>query len=78
MQPDYQWMTRDLRDQLEGAIDTLTKLRERVFVMKANLVHHMDQAEGLTHEELVELYAEIERLFPRRVRKTSEGLDVLL
>lgn len=77
-EPDYQWINRDLKDQLLGAIETLNKLRDRVLSMKATLVHHVDQGEGLTHEELVELYAEIERLFPRRVRSAPKSLDAPL
>lgn len=77
-EPDWQWMYRDLREQLGGAMDTLTKLRERVDNLKIKLVHHVDQGEGLTGEELSEVYAEIERLFPRRVRRPSEALDAPL
>lgn len=77
-EPDWQWMYRDLREQLGGAVDTLTKLRERVDSLKIKLVHHVDQGEGLTQEQLAEVYAEFDRLFPRRVRKTSEGLDARL
>lgn len=73
--PDWQWMYQDLREQLYSAVDTLTKLRFRVDALKANLVHHVDQGEGLTKDELAGVYAEIDRLFPRRVRKASEGID---
>lgn len=77
-EPDWQWMYRDLREQLGGAVDTLAKLRERVDSLKIKLVHHVDQGEGLTQEQLVEVYAEFDRLFPRRVRKPTEGLDARL
>ena len=76
MELDWREMYRDLRDQLLSAVEALEKLHERVFRLKARLVHHVDQGEGLTHEELVEVYAEIDRLFPRRVRKTPTTLDV--
>jgi hypothetical protein len=71
-------MYRDLREQLGGAVDTLAKLRERVDSLKIKLVHHVDQGEGLTQAQLDEVYAEFDRLFPRRVRKASEGLDARL
>lgn len=75
-EPDYRWMYRDLREQLMDAVETLEKLRERVHRLKATLVHHVDQGEGLTREELAGIYAEIDRLFPRRVRRAPESLDV--
>lgn len=74
-EPDWQSKYNKLREQLGEAFDTLTKLLNRVDSMKIKLVHHVDQGEGLTHAELSEVYAEIERLFPRRVRKSSESLD---
>lgn len=74
-EPDWQWMYRDLREQLVGAVETLDKLRSCVDVLKARLVHHVDQGEGLTQEELAGVYAEIDRLFPHRVRKVLEGVD---
>lgn len=75
---DYQWLARDLREQLGSAIDTVTKLRERVDLMRNKLLFHVDQGQGLTQEQLVEVYAEIAKLFPRRVRKASDSLDVQL
>ena len=74
--PDWQAMYRDLREQLSSSVDALIVLHERVFTFRARLVHLVDQGEGLTHDQLVEFYNEIERLFPRRVRKTSKSLDV--
>lgn len=62
-------MYRDLKDQLGSAIETLEKLRNRVADMKIKLVSHVDQGQGLTQDQLVELYAEVNRLFPTRVRK---------
>jgi hypothetical protein len=77
-QPEYryQWTIRNLRDQIRGIIKTLDTLNDRVTDLKAKLVHHVDQGEGLTQSELLEVYAEIDRLFPRRDRRTSEALDV--
>lgn len=72
---DFRAIAKDLREQLNSVADTLIKLTDRVNMLKAKLVHHVDQGEGMTHEELVEVYGEIERLFPRRVRKISESLD---
>lgn len=73
---DWRWMLREAREQLMSVLDTLDKLYERVSMLKAKLVHHVDQGEGLTQEELVEIYAEIDRLFPRRIRQIPERLDV--
>lgn len=75
---DLQWMNRDLREQVGSAIDMLMKLRARVDLLKMKLVHHVDQGEGLTKDELSEVYVEIEKLFPRRVRSTSDSLDAPL
>lgn len=75
---DWQWMARDLREQLGSAIDMLSSLRGRVDLLKLKLIHHVDQGEGLTQDQLVEVYAEFDRLFPRRVRKSSDSLDVQL
>lgn len=61
-------MIKDLKEQLGSAIDTLMKLRERVANLKIKLVSSLDQGQGLTQEQLVELYEEINRLFPTRVR----------
>jgi len=77
-EPDFRWMTKDLREQLGGAIETLTKLRERCELVKNKLLFHLDQGQGLTQEQLVELYADIEKLFPRRVRKSPDNLDAPL
>jgi len=77
-EPDYQRMYKRLREQLVELHDILTKLLARVDTLKIKLVHHVDQGEGLTHEQLVEVYAEFERLFPRRARKSSDSLDVPL
>ena len=75
--PDWRGMHSDLREQLGGAIDTLTKLRERVEVVQNRLLFLVDQGEGMTQDQVVEVYAEIGRLFPRRVRKTLPSpLDV--
>jgi hypothetical protein len=71
-------MSKDLREQLGSAIDTATRLRERVEMVKNKLLFHVDQGDGLTQEQLVEVYAEIAKLFPRRVRKASDSLDVPL
>lgn len=75
---DYLWITSDLQEQLRSSVDMLSVLRGRVDALKLKLVHHVDQGEGMTQDELVEVYAEIERLFPRRVRKSSEGVDAPL
>lgn len=68
--PDWRAMHSDLREQLGGAIDTLTKLRERVETVQNKLLFLVDQGEGMNQDQLAELYVEIGRLFPRRVRKT--------
>jgi len=67
-EPDFRWMTKDLRE----------KLRERCELVKNKLLFHLDQGQGLTQEQLVELYADIEKLFPRRVRKSPDNLDAPL
>ena len=74
-EPDWKWMFQDVCEQLRGAVDTINKLQDRVDALKANLVHHVDQGEGLTKDELAGVYAEIDRLFPRRVRKTADSID---
>lgn len=77
-QEQLEWMYQDLKQQLRSAVDMLFVLRGRVDDLKIKLVHHVDQGEGLTSDELSEVYAEIERLFPRRVRKSSDSLDAPL
>ena len=72
------WLNRDLRDQLVSSMDTLKLLRERCDQLKIKMVHHLDEGQGLTQIELIEIYAEFERLFPRRVRKPPDSLDVPL
>lgn len=76
--PDRQWASKELEDYVNNLLITLESLYGQALMLKTKLVHHVDQGEGLTQEELVEVYAEIDRLFPRRVRKTPEGLDVPL
>lgn len=75
---NLEWMYQDLKGQLRSAVDMLFVLRGRVDDLKIKLTHHLDQGEGLTHDELSEVCAEIERLFPRRVRKPSDNLDAPL
>lgn len=72
---DPSHLIRDLREQLGSVLDTLVRLRDRVINLKAKLVHHVDQGEGLTHEQLVEVYEELVRLFPSRARKASDDVD---
>jgi hypothetical protein len=77
--PDLQWCIRDLREQLGGAVETLTKLRDKCELVKNRLLFFVDQGEGLTQDQLVEVYTEINKLFPKRVRKQSTGtLDAQL
>lgn len=74
-------MYKDLKEQLGGAIETLEKLRGRVADLKIKLVANVDQGQGLTQEQLAELYDEINRLFPtrtRKCRKSDTALDVAL
>jgi len=66
------WLAKDLKEQLGGAIETLTKLRERVANLKIKLVSSLDQGQGLTQDQLADLYDEINRLFPTRVRAMSK------
>lgn len=77
-EPDFRWVAKDLREQLGSAIDTFTKLRDQCELVRNKLLFHLDQGEGLTQEQLADVYADIARLFPRRVRKTSETLDAQL
>lgn len=77
-EPDYRWMTRDLREQLGSVMDVVSRLRGQCELVRNKLLFHVDQGEGLTQEQLLEVYAEIAKLFPRRVRKTSDSLDAPL
>jgi CRISPR/Cas system CSM-associated protein Csm2 small subunit len=66
---DCMYKYKDLKEQLGGAIETLEKLRGRVADLKINLVHHVDQGHGLTQDQLVVFYSEINNLFPTKIRK---------
>jgi hypothetical protein len=67
--PIYQ----DLREQLDGALDTVTKLRAQGSLLGQKLLFWEDQGEGLTQDQLIWFRAEIMKLFPRRARKATEG-----
>jgi len=66
---NLRYMNSDLKEQLGDAIDTVVRLRERASVLKARLVFYVDQGEGLTQEQLKEVYVEFEKLFPSRRRR---------
>lgn len=70
--PDEDYVLQDLREQLNDAIDTVVKLREQGDLLRNRLLFLVDQGEGLTHDQLVEFHSQIVKMFPRRVRRTSE------
>lgn len=58
-------------DQLGSAIDTIIKLHDKSRSIRDKLLMNVARGQGLSHEQLVEVYEEIDRLFPRRTRRPS-------
>jgi hypothetical protein len=74
--PDHEFLYADLREQLNDAIDTVMKLREQGDLVRNRLLFLVDQGDGLTQDQLLAVYTQIAKLFPRRVRRASaESLD---
>ena len=62
---------KDLKDQLSDAIDTMQRLHERCSNLRIKLLFYVDQGQGLTQQQLAGVHAEIDHLFPRRVKNTG-------
>jgi len=73
--PSYVWAVDDLRHQLGDAFETLKKLQKRVAAIRTVMQIRVEEGEGMTHQELVEVYVAFVRLFPANVETASEGVD---